>query len=490
MKKTIFIIAMLAIGINAQAQLTDTGGNVGIGTTTPAAKLHIQNSNATGTYNTYFSGNNLHFDRSGNGASYIDKTDLGNLILRFGLPVVNRFTFTNDGSLGIGTTTPVAKLHVNGDVYADMGEGFKLYGDKHYFGENLDGIIFQMEDINGTNGNTDGGFVFRGYTPTDQIFNDWMVIKTGGKVGIGTKTPNAKLHVNDGEILVKPASDNASGILKINEYRGGGLLDFSEVGDAGVLKVGYYGLTSDRVEINGGISNTGAEIIGYDDSIVKFQFKSNSSSFINGGNVGIGTTTPTTTLDVNGDVKFNKIGQDYTSIQLGGDSHDRIYSDNRTDKYYGGGMFFRVTADPALNTPYGYIDVMTMSDKGTVGIGTRDTKGFKLGVEGKVAATEVKIATYANWADFVFAKNYQLPSLEEVESHIKEKGHLQNIPSASEVKKEGFFLGEMDAKLLQKIEELTLYTIQQEKEIQQLKKQNKELLKLAKEIEVIKQKLK
>ncbi len=128
---------------------------------------------------------------------------------------------------------------------------------------------------------------------------------------------------------------------------------------------------------------------------------------------------------------------------------------------------------------------MFINETGDVAIGTSDTKGFKLGVNGKIAATEVKVATYSNWPDFVFKKEYQLPTLTEVENHIKEKGHLQNIPSAKEVEKNGFFLGEMDAKLLQKIEELTLYTIQQEKELQsqktQIRKQENEILELKKQ---------
>jgi hypothetical protein len=89
--------------------------------------------------------------------------------------------------------------------------------------------------------------------------------------------------------------------------------------------------------------------------------------------------------------------------------------------------------------------------------------GYTMAVKGKFITEEVKVQTYANWPDFVFKKEYNLPSINEVEQHIKEKGHLQNIPSASEVFENGILLGEMNAKLLQKIEELTLYIIQQEK---------------------------
>ena len=76
--------------------------------------------------------------------------------------------------------------------------------------------------------------------------------------------------------------------------------------------------------------------------------------------------------------------------------------------------------------------------EGNVGIGTADTKGFKLGVNGKIAAEEVKVALYGNWSDFVFKKEYNLPTLTEVENHIKEKGHLKDIPSAKDVEKNGF----------------------------------------------------
>lgn len=77
---------------------------------------------------------------------------------------------------------------------------------------------------------------------------------------------------------------------------------------------------------------------------------------------------------------------------------------------------------------------------------------------GKIFANEVEVKTNV-WADYVFKKDYDLATLEEVEKHIVEKGHLFNIPSADEVVKNGINLGEMDSKLLSEIEELTLYSI-------------------------------
>ncbi len=90
------------------------------------------------------------------------------------------------------------------------------------------------------------------------------------------------------------------------------------------------------------------------------------------------------------------------------------------------------------------------------------TTGYKLQVRGNIRAREIKVeAAGTNWPDYVFAEDYKLPSLEETERHIKEKGHLLGIPSAKEVEANGVELGDMNAKLLKKIEELTLYLIQQ-----------------------------
>lgn len=110
-----------------------------------------------------------------------------------------------------------------------------------------------------------------------------------------------------------------------------------------------------------------------------------------------------------------------------------------------------------------------------VGIGTSNfvdgTDTYRLSVNGAVRASRVKV--YTTWADYVFEKDYDLPTLEEVERYIIEKGHLQDIPSAKEVEKNGIELGEMNKLLLQKIEELTLYIIEMNKELQTVKKQIK-----------------
>jgi hypothetical protein len=122
-----------------------------------------------------------------------------------------------------------------------------------------------------------------------------------------------------------------------------------------------------------------------------------------------------------------------------------------------------------------------MDNNGNIGLGTANPFGWRLAVNGSIRAKEVRVET--SWADFVFEETYHLPDLEEVEAHIREKGHLKDIPSAEEVAKNGIYLGEMNSKLLQKIEELTLYLIQQNKTIEELTKQKNTLEELLRRVE-------
>src|SRR5690606_7391977 len=92
-------------------------------------------------------------------------------------------------------------------------------------------------------------------------------------------------------------------------------------------------------------------------------------------------------------------------------------------------------------------------------------------VKGTIHTQEVRV-NMNNWSDYVFEDDYDLPSLSEVERYIKKYKHLPEVPSASEVMENGIQLGEMNAILLKKIEELTLHMIAQEKELQKLRDEN------------------
>lgn len=160
----------------------------------------------------------------------------------------------------------------------------------------------------------------------------------------------------------------------------------------------------------------------------------------------------------------------------GGKAHQMNFND--------GGIFYR-TGTYTPNQWEGWRRFIVEDVNGNVSIGTTDPKGYKLAVAGDMIAESVKVKLQAAWPDYVFRKDYELPSLEEAEKHIKEKGHLVGIPSEAEVKTNGIDLGEMNSKLLKKIEELTLYLIELKKENKQM---SNSILSLNKKIEDIKDK--
>lgn len=132
---------------------------------------------------------------------------------------------------------------------------------------------------------------------------------------------------------------------------------------------------------------------------------------------------------------------------------------------------------------------MRINQGGIVSIGadinltTPQSSKYKLYVSGGIRTEEVKIDLKSNWADYVFDDNYDLKSLKEVEDYVAENKHLPGIPSAQDVAKDGIEVGEMQKLQMEKIEELTLYTIQQQKMIDDMLKQNEILVKKVESLE-------
>jgi len=109
---------------------------------------------------------------------------------------------------------------------------------------------------------------------------------------------------------------------------------------------------------------------------------------------------------------------------------------------------------------------------GNVGIGTTDTRGYKLAVNGDAMFTRIQVKAFANWPDYVFGESYKLMPLKELEAYVKKNNHLPEVPSAKEVEKEGIDVAEMNKVLLKKIEELTLHVIELQKQVNELKDKN------------------
>jgi hypothetical protein len=158
----------------------------------------------------------------------------------------------------------------------------------------------------------------------------------------------------------------------------------------------------------------------------------------------------------------NEIGEGHNRLRiLHGGTHAYIdYKDN---------LYFRADTN--------WISALTLYGNGSVGVGfgtgykkgEYKNMGYKLAVNGGIICEEVKVIGDVSDADYVFEDNYNLSTLPEVETFIKENKHLPNVPSAEELKINGYKVGEMDEMLLRKIEELTLYIIELQKQIDELK---------------------
>lgn len=202
--------------------------------------------------------------------------------------------------------------------------------------------------------------------------------------------------------------------------------------------------------------------------------ENNNDIYFNTGNVGIGTTSPQVKLDVHGTIRTN-----YNPILLTVDDyHGLKWFDTYAGSTIDGPVLFGYSGGSlATNTGGTTKNILIWKEDGSVGIGTDKTAGFKLSVEGKIRAREIEVNA-DTWADYVFAKNYNLMPLEDLENFINTKNHLPNIPTAKEVTENGLNLGEMQIKQMEKIEELTLYLLEIKKQLDMVKEENKELKQL------------
>jgi hypothetical protein len=182
----------------------------------------------------------------------------------------------------------------------------------------------------------------------------------------------------------------------------------------------------------------------------------NNAIFYINGNVGIGLKDPIAPLDVYGDIVLGKPGENFIL-------HSRSWIGDAL-----------VIAPQNNNGGWDWTKSICLKDNGQVFIGgdlsvTSPHAGYRLAVNGKTISKEV-IVTIQHWADFVFDSEYQLTELSELQKYISENHHLPGVPTQDEVLENGIPLGEMNKILLTKVEELTLYAINLQKQIDELSK--------------------
>lgn len=201
-----------------------------------------------------------------------------------------------------------------------------------------------------------------------------------------------------------------------------------------------------------------------------------------GGNVGIGISNPSGKLEILGQSNGNQlvISRNFLAGGQGpGITFKNMVNSGTIENIAGIESQLKIGTAGAIAGALNFftinnsikVDAVSVASNGDVGIGTADTKGYKLGINGKIRAKEIMVET-DNWPDYVFASKYQLISLTELKNYIDQNNHLPELPSAREVIQNGIKLGEIVKVQTKKIEELTLYLIEKDKQFENLQKDN------------------
>lgn len=317
------------------------------------------------------------------------------------------------------------------------------------------------------------------------------IFYNGGNVGIGTINPFAKLHVlgvdNDGataSMVIQAGTqqmlfdgneiDGLSGLhlnnntdKNVSIVKGGGNMGVGTLAPGAklhVLGVENDGSTASMI-IQTGTQQMlfdGNEIDGLDGLYLNKNTDKNVLVARGGGNMGIGTHAPGAKLHIIG---ADNDGSTASMIIQSG-SQQTLFDGNEIDGL--SGLYLNNNTNTNVSIARG---------GGGVRIGAKNIPaGYKLSVDGKVICEELKVQLSQNWPDYVFQEDYDLPTLKEVAASIETLGHLPGIPSAASIEAEGGIeIGEMQRKMMEKIEELTLYMIDMSEKMEKLEKENAEM---------------
>lgn len=424
---------------NSEKARITPNGNVGIGTSNPQARLDVNGE----VYSTLSSdeGGNISFFNPLKSGSNANRWSIYNMTGGYGNGLQfwsysqstgnygSRMTLSDNGNVGIGTASPQAKLDVNGDIHL-QGLG-KIYGwndpVNYYIGK------YPVTGSSGLDIHWYGGIKF------GTAGGDAMQILSNGNVGVGNINPQAKLDVNgDVRIANIPASTSSTDQTLVVDAQG-----FVKKGSVVTGNV----TLSEKQKVNAratGYAIIAAKNPGVNFSVFVIPWDGVNTLEYNANNQINPSWHPQVVIKGN---YFNQAfdGSDFT------DYSSFVTSQSDFDLYKSTGTQWWIVCS---TLPSFSKSITSNENTGNVAI------------TNKLEAKEIKV-TLTPTADFVFEKEYGLPKLEEVEKFVKENKHLPEIASAKEMEKEGVNVGEFQIKLLQKIEELTLYSID-------LNKKNKE----------------
>lgn len=355
-------------------------------------------------------------------------------------------------NVGIGTVSPQYKLHVDqGSLFIQSSAGdlqLGYYGSNkwHFATTNGGADLLMQSDVNAS--------------PTPRVY-----FQQSGNVGIGNfggaNVPTTTLHLksnSNNPFIIDGLAPMYSSIVEGGVYRG--------------YWGSYAGAPAD-VDFGTGGNNNGGSLHLTIQASPKLSIDST-------GRIGMGTMFPQAPVHIKGTTsEMLRIGgaAPFISLYDNTDGYKCYWWYNGTDEVMGS------FGTSAIRFAPGNFYSANFNSDGRVSIGPNGgtaATGYLLSVKGKVICEEAKIQLSASWPDYVFSNTYKLMPLKELEKSIQKEQHLPNIPSAVDVEKNGILVGDMSKRIMEKVEELTLYIIDLNKKNEQLQKEVDELKKQVK----------